>query len=428
LGLKTFNLDKGLNLPSNINSVKREEGYLYVAKFNPSFILLSELESKIFEELMEGKSIRDSTKLTFDRTNVEARVLEQTVSQLLEKIEISGFYEGISNAQEKTWPLHLYVTDYCNLRCKTCYKNAGERKPDELTTDEILSFIDAFSVQGPSRVVMSGGEPLSRKDFFEIAEHIKNRSHKLSVVSNGLLIESREQAVRISELVDFFQISLDGATQKFNDYYRGEGTYNEILKKINLFKGLDFTLNVGMVVSGYNVEDIEHNFGRLMDLLENKKIKINVSNLMDYGRGKCCEEKGTVNMVYGVLDAAKDAGMLIKKWEPLNIKTYDCGFARSITVDSDGRVYYCPVANSQAASGLNIRVDSFSDIVNHFKEFNRSISVENIDECCDCSLEYLCGGGCRIDNKAKRGSYLKPENCDGSRREMIYQEMVRVLT
>lgn len=90
----------------------------------------------------------------------------------------------------------------------------------------MFRLIDDFSEQGPSNVVLSGGEPLYKPDFFEILKHIKRYGHRISVVSNGLLIGSRDTAIRLTELVDFLQISLDGATAEFNDFYRGSVSNN----------------------------------------------------------------------------------------------------------------------------------------------------------------------------------------------------------
>lgn len=91
--------------------------------------------------------------------------------------------------------------------------------------------------------------------------------------------------------------------------------------------------------------------------------------------------------------------------------------------DSDGESYYCPITNNLTESNLNIRDTSFSNILDYFKRINKSISVENIEEC---DLEYLCGGGCRLNNLEKRRDYLKPEPCEDGRKEPLYQEMTNL--
>ena len=421
---KRISLDSVVNIPGDIRTIHRSEGILYVARNNPSFMFLSNMESFIFEQLIKNKTIRQAAENIAKRNNFSTLLIEESTKSLLNKIEHSGFYKNNSNPQERTWPLHLYLTNECNLKCRMCYKNAGIAKPNELSTEEILRLIDNFSEQGESSVVLSGGEPLKHKDFFFIVEYIKQKNHKVSVVSNGLLIHSKSDVERIVSLVDFFQISLDGASEKFNDYYRGKGTYPKILDKINLFSNTNFLLNVGMIVSDYNFEDIYNNLGSLVNRLENKNLKINVSNIIDFGRGAYCLNKGTRDLVHKIIRKVKGEGIHTKEWEVLNVKTYDCGFARSITVDSDGSVYYCPVTHPFTDSNINIRTTSFQDVLTYFKEINKSVSVENMLLCVDCELTYLCGGGCRIENMRKTGSYTGQGACNLSRRNIIYDEMI----
>lgn len=107
---KTFDLDKGVNLPQNVTSVERDEGILYIAKFNPSFILVDDLESKILQGLLEGKTIREAAT----NSSNPLSETEKAVRTLLEKIERHGFYEGANKPQDQKWPMHLYLTNRCN--------------------------------------------------------------------------------------------------------------------------------------------------------------------------------------------------------------------------------------------------------------------------------------------------------------------------
>lgn len=422
---KTFELDGRLNLPKKVSFVNRPEGILCIEKFNPSFILVDNDEFEILKELLKGLSIKEASLIGYSkRKNVP--LVEEKTKNLLKKIEKYNFYEGLNKPQDSKWPMHLYLTNKCNLKCKTCYKDAGLKKDDELTTKEIFSLVDSFSKQGPTNIVLSGGEPMLKKDFFKILEYIKPYGHKINVVTNGLLIKSRTTAERLTKLVDFLQISLDGATEHYNDFYRGRGTYKKILETIDMFSDLDFTLNIGMIVSEYNFKDIKQNIGNLFNSLKNKNLKLNVSNLLDKGRGKYCKSKGDHNLINEIINAVKDLNIKPKQWNVPTIRTYDCGFARSVTVDSNGEVYFCPVTNEFTKSNLNIRTSNFDFILQSFKEMNKSISVENMENCLDCDLEYLCGGGCRLDNLEKRNSYLNPEDCNKNRRELLYQELVNL--
>lgn len=115
------------------------------------------------------------------------------------------------------------VTYQCNLRCKHCYENAGQRRP-ELSTEEAKQVLDKLSRLagiGLPALSFSGGEPLTRKDFFEIAAYAKKHIGYVSIASNGTLI-TPDNAKRIKDVgIDYVEISIDGATSAVHDSFRG---------------------------------------------------------------------------------------------------------------------------------------------------------------------------------------------------------------
>jgi len=424
---KKISIDNYVNLPKKIFSKSFPEGDVHIAKENPSWILTSTLETEILEQLMNKQTIRESAIKVYETGKHNLEEVEDSTKSLLEKLEAFGFYEGHTVQNNENLALHLYLTTGCNLSCKHCYKDAGKKREKELTTKEIKSLIDDFSTQGKTQVVLSGGEPLTRTDFFEIAGYIKSKGHQVNLVTNGTLIKDIETAKKITGVVDFLQISLDGCTPEKNDYYRGKGTYEKIINAINQFEGLDFEVNIGMVVSEVNYEDIKNNLSTLLnDKIKHKKIKINVSGLMDYGRGQYCKKEGkSHDYVEKLFQEATKLGIKQKQWRLPNTKAFDCGYARSITVDANGDIYHCPVANEHLKAGLNIRTTPMSEIMCYFKAKNSEVSVELMEGCTDCELEYLCGGGCRLENKLQRGSLLNPK-CSPERKERVYKELIKL--
>jgi MoaA/NifB/PqqE/SkfB family radical SAM enzyme len=116
------------------------------------------------------------------------------------------------------------VTYQCNLRCKHCYEDAGTRERIELSTDEAKQVIDKLSKLagvGLPALSFSGGEPLARRDFFELAAYAKKRVGYVSIASNGTLL-SKDNAEAIRAIgVDYVEISLDGASPQVHNEFRG---------------------------------------------------------------------------------------------------------------------------------------------------------------------------------------------------------------
>lgn len=112
----------------------------------------------------------------------------------------------------------------CNLRCKHCYEDANGNHPEELSTNQAKQALDKMSKLagiGLPAVSISGGEPLVREDFFEVASYAKKRMGYVSVASNGTLI-NKENAARIKETgIDYVEISLDGASAEVHNSFRG---------------------------------------------------------------------------------------------------------------------------------------------------------------------------------------------------------------
>jgi len=95
-------------------------------------------------------------------------------------------------AKEKYVPLVVSwnVTLKCNLKCPHCYINAAERKlPDELSTDAAKMLIHQIAEVSRPLLILSGGEPLLRKDIFELIQYGTERGLRMAMGSNGMLID-----------------------------------------------------------------------------------------------------------------------------------------------------------------------------------------------------------------------------------------------
>jgi len=84
------------------------------------------------------------------------------------------------------------VTYACNLKCKHCYANAGKPLENELTTEEAKQAIDKLDRASVPIIAFSGGEPLVRKDFFELAKYAHDKGIYVAVATNGTLIYKEE--------------------------------------------------------------------------------------------------------------------------------------------------------------------------------------------------------------------------------------------
>jgi MoaA/NifB/PqqE/SkfB family radical SAM enzyme len=95
--------------------------------------------------------------------------------------------------QRQLFSVHWELTYRCNERCSHCYLDVlrpGDNVPGELSTDECLGIVDQLDANGVLNLAFSGGEVLTRPDFFTIAEYAHAKRFVLRIFTNGLNITS----------------------------------------------------------------------------------------------------------------------------------------------------------------------------------------------------------------------------------------------
>lgn len=140
------------------------------------------------------------------------------------------------------------ITMGCNLRCMHCGSICEGALPGELTTDEALAACDSMGRLGMRWVTLSGGEPLTRSDWPQIARRLRDNGVIPNMISNGWMLTD-EVAEKIRGAgIGTMALSLDGL-QSTHDKIRKEGSFVrvrkafEALRKVGVFTGVITTLN-----------------------------------------------------------------------------------------------------------------------------------------------------------------------------------------
>lgn len=101
--------------------------------------------------------------------------------------------------------LRLSVTDRCNLRCQYCMPEedyAWLPREDLLTFEEIATLVDVFTTLGVTKIRLTGGEPLLRRDVAHLIALLAPhpRLHDLALTTNGVLLAEQVQALHAAGL------------------------------------------------------------------------------------------------------------------------------------------------------------------------------------------------------------------------------------
>lgn len=189
-----------------------------------------------------------------------------------------------SGAAEGIGPVVVWnSTRTCNLKCRHCYMDSDSRRyNDELSTIEAKKFIDDLAEFKVPVLLFSGGEPLMRADFFELAEYAAKKNIRPTLSTNGTLI-TREVAEKIKNIgVGYVGISLDGL-KNVNDKFRGvEGAFQRAMEGIENCVAVGQRVGLRFTINRHNFEELD----KIFDFIEAEKInRVCFYHLVYSGRG-----------------------------------------------------------------------------------------------------------------------------------------------
>ncbi len=185
--------------------------------------------------------------------------------------------ERILNGSIAIWNF----TNRCNLSCLHCYSKSTLDEVDTLTTPQIIKTILQMKDNGVKFIIFSGGEPLTRKDLFEIADFCKENGIITYLSSNGLYF-TKSNVQKIVDSFNYVGISIDG-DEATHDYFRGlKGAFQETLKAVQLANATGAKVGIRFTITKETINSLEYIF----DLVEKENIpKIYISHLVYSGRG-----------------------------------------------------------------------------------------------------------------------------------------------
>lgn len=157
------------------------------------------------------------------------------------------------------------LTCRCNLHCVMCYTdcfNEPERIRHELSTADVLRILDELAEAGCLELCLTGGEPLTRSDFFDIYEGAIHRGFLVTLFTNGTLI-TESIADRLAALPPHrIEISLHGMTDTtFEQVTLGRGSFHRCRQAITwlIDRHLPLTLkSTAMTLNRHEILDLKH--------------------------------------------------------------------------------------------------------------------------------------------------------------------------
>jgi radical SAM protein with 4Fe4S-binding SPASM domain len=315
------------------------------------------------------------------------------------------------------YPYHVVweVTTRCNLDCIHCYASSVDSAQAELSTAEGKRFLDQVAAAGDIRmIVITGGEPLLRKDIFELVEYAGKLGLSIIFSTNGTLL-TPDMAKDLARLgVANFSISLDGYTEGCHEAIRRRpGCFQKTIDGLKAAAQTDACVQVNFTAMRENLAELPG----IIDFAES----LNSDIIMVFQAIPPRQERGAheldaeqqMYLMKTIAEKQKKTRALImpvccpEYWPMLlesrlitpvrsiqNKVFTGCGAGSGFSyVRFDGDVWPCNFIPIPAGS---VRQTSFTDIWKNaplLQEFRGP--ARNIKGVCGgCDYEKLCGG-CR---------------------------------
>jgi MoaA/NifB/PqqE/SkfB family radical SAM enzyme len=175
------------------------------------------------------------------------------------------------------------LTRDCNLACVHCCTDSapGRALPAELTTEEALELARQIGDLKVPYVILCGGEPMVRVDFFVIAGAVAGGGALIKLETNAHFIDD-VRADRLSRLpIRSVQVSLDGATAQTYARMRPLGILTRALDGARRIRARGLPLEITFAPTGINIAET----GEVVDLAASLgAFRFNTGKLMRVGK------------------------------------------------------------------------------------------------------------------------------------------------
>lgn len=332
-----------------------------------------------------------------------------------------------------TLTLTFYPTNTCNLRCIYCYASAGESAPKHLDFSDAMIWIEFLfgkiteNIKAVEVVFHGGGEPtvsfpLLKKIWSEVKKQSAEKGLHCSLrsITNGNFSP---------EVLEWFAgekaelaFSIDG-TKEYNDRLRpsldGKGSFDRAFSNIRELTSRGLKCSVRATVGNFN----KGNLREFVDVCAEAGIKsINLDKLYPFGRSDSIETETISDEEYkevflSVWEYALRKGIPILGYSTMSLRQARPFFCNnyeesSFAITPEGYLSPCPevsmlsdpVSDTFFGGRINSegKVEFFGERIRDLKKR----STENLKECGDCFLEYVCRGGCVVKSFRKNGDLL----------------------
>lgn len=289
--------------------------------------------------------------------------------------------------------------------------------------------VDDIAAMGKPVLILSGGEPLYRRDIFEIAAYAHQKGLPVALSTNGTLVSERIAQQIKDAGIYYASISLDGAVPQTHDLFRGAGSFEKAARGFGFMKDLGIKVQINFTVTKQNVEELPQMYALARSMGAHALylfLLVPVGCGVQIAESQMLSPQEIEEWLKWVHEKSKDRSMELRPIcapqyyriaEELDAvegtpgtnsaKRLGCLAGVNICfVSHKGDVFPCGYLPSSAG---NIREQKLSDIWAGSESFGQLRDFDLLEgKCGACSHKVVCGG-CRARGYSEQGSILAEE-------------------
>lgn len=325
--------------------------------------------------------------------------------------------------------VYYAITDGCNLRCPYCYASSEKCLPGELGTAESFDLVEQVAAMNAHTMVFTGGEPMLRKDLFDVAGHARSLGLQANIITNATLIRTPEIARRVADTFATVTVSIDGGTAEVHERTRGKGTFAKTVNALRMLNDAGVKPMINHVVTPDNLDDLP-DLAALFGDIEVQRVRL--MHHTELGRGASDGKSfgwSQYEYVHRFTWTDPRSGNLLPDGPTAQSSCttrLNCGIGgNEIYVNSLGEVYPCKLVTGPEHKVGSVRGTPLRELFDHQLLADlRSYAVfegQGLADCRPCYIRGSCGGGCRAYHMAATGSLDKDSRalCRVLRHQMV---------
>jgi SynChlorMet cassette radical SAM/SPASM protein ScmE len=325
--------------------------------------------------------------------------------------------------------VNIQITGKCNLKCQYCFYANEMTDLTDLSTKQWQTIFAKLGNLGAMNVCLSGGEPFTRPDLFDLIDSIIKNRMRYSILSNGTLLDEKtvekfsfgKRRLRL----DYLQVSIDGSRAEIHDQSRPK-SFDRAVQGLRLLKKAGFPLAVRVTINRHNLGDLENIAHFLLNEIGLPSFSTN--DAMPIGSG--CHNEAQVSLtptdqvkamgimdrllkkypdrikanagplarrkMYAEMEHARRTGEKSSSWSMGYLSACGCVFS-TIDILHDGSIVPCCMLPGLVLG--NILNDPIEKIWQEHRVLwqlrnRRSIPMSEVPGCENCEWVPYCNGSC----------------------------------